>query len=98
MEEWRVQFDNEQKKRFKDQEKKISKKINSKLSKFGAAMSADIDAKLEATQVKNTKSIDNLTDQINTLVSALTTLQQGHQVHGNTLVSLQDYTLKDNGK
>eukprot|EP00957_Ditylum_brightwellii_P064057 4859582-Ditylum_brightwellii.AAC.1 len=81
MEDWRVQFDNEQKKQFRGQEKKISKKIDSKLNKFGAVMSANIDAKLEATQAENTKSIDNLIEQINMLVLALTTLRQGHQVH-----------------
>eukprot|EP00957_Ditylum_brightwellii_P066100 5013976-Ditylum_brightwellii.AAC.1 len=31
MKEWRVAFDAEQKKRFQDQEKKISKKIDSKI-------------------------------------------------------------------
>eukprot|EP00957_Ditylum_brightwellii_P156082 11880581-Ditylum_brightwellii.AAC.1 len=61
-------------------------------------MSAKIDAKLEANQEKNTKDFEHLVEKMNRLVSALTTLQHGHQVHDNALVSLQDYTRKDNGK
>eukprot|EP00957_Ditylum_brightwellii_P126435 9637865-Ditylum_brightwellii.AAC.1 len=85
MEEWCVLFNSEQKKRFKDQEKKISKKIDSKLYEFGATMSANIDATLEANQEKNSKNFEHLTEKINRLVSALTTLQHSHPIHDNAL-------------
>jgi hypothetical protein len=61
-------------------------------------MSANIDATLEANQEKNSKNFEHLTEKINRLVSALTTLQHSHQVHDNALISLQDYTRKDNRK
>eukprot|EP00957_Ditylum_brightwellii_P175760 13383648-Ditylum_brightwellii.AAC.1 len=46
MEEWQVAFDAEQKKRFCDQKKKISKKIDHKISDLSSAM----DVKLQAHQ------------------------------------------------
>eukprot|EP00957_Ditylum_brightwellii_P038144 2884203-Ditylum_brightwellii.AAC.1 len=66
------------------------------MNEFGATMSANIDARLEANQEKNSKHFDHLTAKINRLVSALTTLQHSHQIHD--IVSLQECTRKDNGK
>eukprot|EP00957_Ditylum_brightwellii_P175638 13373482-Ditylum_brightwellii.AAC.1 len=64
MEEWCMAFDAEQKKHFCEQEKKISKKINTKLSNLSSAM----EDKLNSHQVENNKNNELTTAHGNQIV------------------------------
>eukprot|EP00957_Ditylum_brightwellii_P029027 2193137-Ditylum_brightwellii.AAC.1 len=94
MEEWHVAFDAEQKKCFREQEKKISKKIDLNLSNISSAM----EDKLNARQVGNNKNNEFSKEIFSKIITALANVQDSTTAHGNQIGSLQDFTQKKNGK
>eukprot|EP00957_Ditylum_brightwellii_P090758 6911761-Ditylum_brightwellii.AAC.1 len=94
MEEWRVAFDAEQKKRFRKQEKKTPKKINTKLSDLSSAM----EYKFNAHQTENKKNNEFFKEMFSKIFAALTNIQELTTAHGNQIGLLQDFTQKKNGK
>jgi hypothetical protein len=98
MEEWQIEFDAKQKKRFRNQEKKISKKIDSKISNLSSA----IDNKLQAHQdqsiqlAKQNKQYMN--DSLAKIFTFMANLKQTTDTHTNAIRTIQDYTQKENRK
>eukprot|EP00957_Ditylum_brightwellii_P106470 8122159-Ditylum_brightwellii.AAC.1 len=94
MEEWCVAFDAEQKKRFCEQERKISKKIDTKLSKLSSAM----EDKINAHQVGNNKNNEFSKETFSKIFAALANIKESTTAHGNQIGLLQDFTQKKNSK
>jgi hypothetical protein len=98
MEEWRIAFDAEQKKRFRDQEKKISKKIDAKISDLSSAMDAKLQAHQDQSLQMQKKNETYMTDNFAKIFSFMSNLKTVQDTHAGTLGSIQDYTQKENGK
>eukprot|EP00957_Ditylum_brightwellii_P093098 7087773-Ditylum_brightwellii.AAC.1 len=98
MEEWQIEFDAEQKKRFCNQKKKMSKKIDSKLSDLSSA----IDSKLQAHQDQSIQLSKQNEQYMNECLAKsftfMANLKQTTDTYLNTIGTIQDYTQKENGK
>jgi hypothetical protein len=98
MEEWRVAFDAEQKNRFRDQEKKISKKIDAKISDLSSAMDTKLQAHQDQSLQMQKKNETYMTDNFAKIFSFMSNLKTVQDTHAGTLGSIQDYTQKENRK
>eukprot|EP00957_Ditylum_brightwellii_P017863 1345034-Ditylum_brightwellii.AAC.1 len=98
LEEWRASFDVEQKKRFQDQEKKISKKIDLKISDLATVMDRKLQAHHEQNEAIAKKNKEFMKESFACIFAAMTNIQETTNGHSNQIGSLQYYAHKENGK
>eukprot|EP00957_Ditylum_brightwellii_P081703 6215784-Ditylum_brightwellii.AAC.1 len=90
MEEWRVAFDAEQKKRFQDQEKKISKNIDSKIRDLSSVMDDKLQAHQDQSLQLAKKNEQYMNDSFAKIFAFMTNLKQTTDTHTSAIGSIQD--------
>jgi hypothetical protein len=98
MVEWRTNFDEEQKKRLREHEKKISKKIDARISDLSTDINTQLQEHREQADRRAKEADERMTSTFDRIISIMSNFTTTSAKHTILFDSIQDYTTKENGK
>ena len=98
MVEWRTKFDEEQKQRLREHEKKISKKIDARISDLSTDINTQLQEHREQADLRAKEADDRMTSTFDRIISIMSNFTTTSAKHTILFDSIQDYSTKEKVK